>query len=165
MLYKAHAIAQKRKGPHVLVWNEEAKQNWPKTKNKGTIRSPKEGEALKCSCEVWKLGKSDTRPYTIVCKREAQEPCDRRGTKQEQSDYLDSDNKPYDRTKHRASHHFGNIEPRRRRKRSHWLPKDTIRSPNLKETLMFSCEVLKAMEWVRKPYTIACLEVCLCMVQ
>ena len=46
------AIVQKRKSPHMLVWNEEAKQNWPKTKNKDTIRSPKEGEALKCSCEV-----------------------------------------------------------------------------------------------------------------
>ena len=69
MLYKAHAIVQKRKGPHVLVWNEEGKQNWPKTKNKDTIRSPKEGGTLMCSCEVWKLGKSDSKPYTVVCKR------------------------------------------------------------------------------------------------
>ena len=69
VLSKAHAIVQKRKSPHMLVWNEEAKQNWPKTKNKDTIRSPKEGEALMCSCGVWKLGKSDSKPHTIVYKR------------------------------------------------------------------------------------------------
>ena len=79
-------------------------------------------------------------------QRGAQESCDRRGAKQEQSDYLDSDNKPYDRTKHRTRHHLGSIEPRSRRKRSYWLPKDTIRSPNLKEILKCSCEVLKAIE-------------------
>ena len=98
-------------------------------------------------------------------QRGAQESCDRRGAKQEQSDYLDSDNKPYDRTKHRARHHLGSIEPRSRRKRSYWLPKDTIRSPNLKEILKCSCEVLKAMEWVKISHTVAGSEVCSCMVE
>ena len=87
------------------------------------------------------------------------------GAKQDQNDYLDSDNKPYDRTKHRARHHLGSIEPRSRRKRSYWLPKDTIRSPNLKEILKCSCEVLKAMEWVKISHTVAGSEVCSCMME
>ena len=68
--------------------------------------------------------------------------------KQDQSDHLET----------LRSYHLGSIEPRTEEK-------DTIWSPNLKEILKCSCEVLKAMEWIKIPHTVAGSEVCSSMVE